>query len=122
MQPRKAKAVSETAEFKRTFVPPQAREGTADAIPRNHIQRGLQGVVKMWSKSNGVGYIIPADGGNDVLFDALALLIDPLPNPLRGVTVSFDRYSSDKGQRALNVRLFHSACCPTCGRPMDSGK
>jgi CspA family cold shock protein len=61
------------------------------------------GVVKYYNSGKGYGFIIPDDGGEDVLLESSDIRTG---TPGEGVKVIYQVESVDQGIRALEVRIL----------------
>jgi CspA family cold shock protein len=73
------------------------------------------GTVKWFHRAKGYGFIIPKNGGSDVMFFGDAVLTRTMI-PGEGMTVSYRLYESPKGARASDVSIVNEGKCPMCGR------
>lgn len=80
------------------------------------IATGLSGRIKTFNRLNGIGYIFPGGGGDDVLFSACKV-VGNLDDITPGMDVIYDAYQTCKGTRASIVRLARPGICPCCNRP-----
>jgi cold shock protein len=67
------------------------------------------GKVISFKPERGFGFIAPDEGGPDVFIHVRDLVSGVFPSDLQdGVAVSFELQDSDRGPKAVRVRLFES--------------
>lgn len=67
------------------------------------VRRPLKGTVKRWLMGRGYGFIEPDEGGKDIFVHHSE--IGRLSELKEGQRVEFEIQSTDKGPRAINVKL-----------------
>jgi len=73
------------------------------------------GTIKCFFDGKGYGWIIPDDGGEDVMFHVTDFL-DDRSLVATGRKVSYRPYAARKGPRAVDVTvLTEDGKCPLCG-------
>ena len=63
------------------------------------------GTVKWFNDDKGFGFITPDDGSKDLFVHHSALATEGYGTLAEGAKVSFDSEPSEKGPRAVNVRV-----------------
>jgi len=63
------------------------------------------GTVKWFNESKGYGFIVPAEGGDDVFVHTTAIEEDGQNILLEGQLVNFEINNGPKGLQATNVKL-----------------
>lgn len=67
-----------------------------------HPER-CRGIVKWFSRVRGYGFILPADGGEDVFVHHTAIMEEGYRNLYEGERVAFDLVDDGRGPKALAV-------------------
>jgi CspA family cold shock protein len=65
----------------------------------------MKGTIKTVKMDKNFGFITPEDGSKDVFFHGSALQGFQMSDSLMGQMVEFDVEDSDKGPRAVNVKM-----------------
>lgn len=63
------------------------------------------GTVKWFNESKGYGFIVPAEGGDDVFVHTTAIESEGYKTLLEGQTVDFEINQSPKGLQASHVKV-----------------
>jgi len=63
------------------------------------------GTVKWFSNDKGFGFITPDDGSKDLFVHHSGIAGDGYRSLTEGAKVSYDSEQSEKGPKAINVRL-----------------
>ncbi len=72
------------------------------------MQKGssMQGTVKWFDKTKRFGFIVPADGDQDVFVHFSAVDADSVSKMTDGAKVEFETTEGEKGPQAANVRVI----------------
>ena len=62
------------------------------------------GTVKWFNNAKGYGFILPADGGDDLFAHYTAIQMEGYKTLKAGQTVVFDVEQGPKGHHAVNIR------------------
>jgi cold shock protein len=64
------------------------------------------GTVKWFNDDKGFGFVTPDEAGKDLFVHHSGIAGDGFKSLADGAKVSFDTQASDKGPKAVNVRLL----------------
>ena len=65
----------------------------------------LNGIIKTYKSERGFGFITPDDGSGDVFMHVSSVQPRELFEPREGMRVSFETFQSERGLKAVDVRL-----------------